>query len=229
VADYLTAGHVDGALLVSLHGDDPLPTRLTAAGMPIVLVGRPPKGATASFVDVDNRQGAQSAVAHLVANGRRVVATITGPLDMSSGVDRLRGYRDALAEGGIGPDATLEALGDFTQEGSVEAMRRLLAIHPDIDAVFAASDLMAAGALSVLAAAGRQVPDDVAVVGFDDSPVATSTTPQLTSVRQPIEEMGHEMARLLVEAVDASDPVPRRVILATELVQRASSAGRHAP
>ena len=108
-------------------------------------------------------------------------------------------------------------------------MTRLLAARPDIDGVFAASDLMAVGALSVLAAAGKRVPADVAVVGFDDSPVATSTTPQLTSVRQPIEEMGHEMARLLVEAVDASDPVPRRVILATELVQRASSAGRYAP
>jgi DNA-binding LacI/PurR family transcriptional regulator len=228
-ADYLTAGHVDGALLVSLHGDDPLPARLAAAGMPIVLVGRPPKGATASFVDVDNRLGAESAVAHLVSSGRRVVATITGPQDMVAGVDRLRGYRDALTEGGIGLDASLEALGDFTQEGSVEAMKRLLAIHPDLDAVFAASDLMAAGAMSVLTAAGRRVPEDVAVVGFDDSPIATSTTPQLTSVRQPIEEMGHEMARLLVEAVDASDPVPRRVILATELVQRASSAGRRSP
>jgi DNA-binding LacI/PurR family transcriptional regulator len=197
--------------------------------MPIVLIGRPPKGTTASFVDVDNRLGAESAVAHLVSSGRRVVATITGPQDMVAGVDRLRGYRDALAEGGVGLDSTLEALGDFTQEGSAAAMQRLLAIHPDIDAVFAASDLMAAGAMSVLTAAGRVVPDDVAVVGFDDSPIATSTTPHLTSVRQPIEEMGHEMARLLVEAVDASDPVPRRVILATELVQRASSAGRHAP
>jgi len=229
VAEYLTAGHVDGALLVSLHEDDPLPARLTAAGMPIVLVGRPPKGSRASYVDVDNRQGAQSAVAHLVAGGRRVVATITGPLDMAPGVDRLKGYRDALTDGGLTLDATLEALGDFTQEGSAAAMERLLAIHPDIDAVFAASDLMAAGAMSVLSASGRHVPDDVAVVGFDDSAIAMSTTPHLTSVRQPIEEMGHEMARLLVEAVDASDPVLRRVILATELVQRASSAGRRSP
>jgi DNA-binding LacI/PurR family transcriptional regulator len=108
-------------------------------------------------------------------------------------------------------------------------MTRLLAARPDIDGVFIASDLMAAGALPVLAAAGRRVPQDVAVVGFDDSAVATSTTPQLTSIRQPIEEMGHEMARLLVHAVVASDPVPRRVILATELVRRASSAGRPSP
>ncbi len=108
-------------------------------------------------------------------------------------------------------------------------MERLLSARPDIDAVFAASDLMAAGALTVLTAAGRRVPQDVALVGFDDSPVATTTQPMLTSVRQPIEEMGHEMARLLIDAVEGSDPVPRRVILATELIQRASSAGRRKP
>jgi DNA-binding LacI/PurR family transcriptional regulator len=227
--DYVIAGHVDGALLVSLHGDDPLPARLTEAGIPIVLAARPPKGTQASYVDVDNRQGAQSAVAHLIGTGRRAVATITGPLDMPPGIDRLNGYRDALAEAGLPADPRLEAAGDFTQAGGESAMAQLLAARPDLDAVFAASDLMAAGALLALTAAGRSVPADVAVVGFDDSPVATSTTPQLSSVRQPIEEMGHEMARLLVDAVEASEDVPRRVILATELVRRASSAGRPSP
>ncbi len=106
VVDYLTAGHVDGALLVSLHENDPLPARLTAAGVPIVLVGRPPQGIPASYVDVDNRQGAQVAVAHLIASGRRVIATITGPLDTAPGLDRLQGYRDALAEAGLPPDRT---------------------------------------------------------------------------------------------------------------------------
>ena len=229
VADYLTAGHVDGALLVSLHTHDQLPARLTAAGVPIVLVGRPPDGARVSYVDVDNRQGAHAAVSHLIATGRRVIGTITGPVDTAPGIDRRQGYRDALTEGGLKPDRTLEALGSFTQEGAAAAMQHLLEVHPDIDAVFAASDQMAASALSVLAASGRRVPADVAVVGFDDLAIATSTNPQLSSVRQPIEEMGHEMARLLVEAVDASDPVPRRVILATELIQRASSAGRRSP
>ena len=122
-ADYLTAGHVDGVLLVSLHGDDPLPARLNAAGMPIVLVGRPPKGAKASYVDVDNRQGAHSAVAHLIAGGRRVIATITGPLDMAPGMDRLKGYREALTEAGLAVDHTLEATGDFTLEGGAAATR----------------------------------------------------------------------------------------------------------
>ncbi len=228
-ADYLTAGHVDGAVLVSLHEEDPLPARLAASVIPSVLVGRPLKGTEVSYVDVDNRQGAHSAVAHLISGGRRVVATITGPQDMAAGTDRLAGYRDALVEAGLESDAALVATGDFGQDSGAAAMTQLLAARPDIDGVFAASDLMAVGALSVLAAAGRRVPADVAVVGFDDSPVATSTTPRLTSVRQPIEAMGREVARLLVDAVDASDPVPRRVILATELVRRASSAGRPAP
>ena len=109
------------------------------------------------------------------------------------------------------------------------AMERLLKARPDIDAVFAASDLMAAGAMSALAAAGRRVPQDVAIVGFDDSPIATTVLPNLTSVRQPIEEMGNEMARLLIDAIGGRDPVVRRVILDTELVRRASSAGRAMP
>jgi DNA-binding LacI/PurR family transcriptional regulator len=228
-ADYLTGGHVDGILLVSLHGEDPLPDRLVRAGVPFVVGGRLLRNPQASFVDVDNRGGARSAVEHLLAGGRRVVATITGPADMGAGVDRLAGYREALGDAGIAPDPTLEAIGDFTQEGGTAAMERLLAARPDIDAVFAASDLMASGAMAVLEAAGRRIPQDVAVVGYDDSPVATSVRPRLTSVRQPIEEMGHEMARLLVDAVDGTDSVQRRVILATELIRRASSAGRRVP
>ncbi|MEA2608312.1 MAG: hypothetical protein QOJ75_555 [Chloroflexota bacterium] len=229
IGDYLSAGHVDGVVLVSLHREDPLPSRLAAAGIPLVLVGRPLPGIEASYVDVDNRQGARSAVEHLVAGGRRAIATITGPLDMPVGIDRLAGYREALVDAGLGSDARLEATGDFTQESGAKAMSRLLAKRPNLDAVFAASDLMAAGALSVLASAGRQVPQDVAIVGYDDSPVATSTQPPLSSVRQPIEAMGREVARLLVEAVEGSDRVQRRVILATDLVKRASSAGRPSP
>jgi DNA-binding LacI/PurR family transcriptional regulator len=229
IGDYLSAGHVDGVVLVSLHREDPLPSRLSAAGIPLVLVGRPLPGIAASYVDVDNRQGARSAVEHLIDGGRRVIATISGPLDMPVGIDRLAGYRDALSDAGLGMDPGLEASGDFTQESGATAMSRLLANRPDLDAVFVASDLMAVGALSALTAGRRRVPRDVAIVGYDDSPVATSTNPQLTSVHQPIEEMGREVARLLVEAVEGTDRVIRRVILATDLVKRASSAGRASP
>lgn len=222
---YLTAGHVDGALLVSLHGNDRLPEALAARGVPVVVGGRPPSGDVVSYVDVDNVGGARTAVAHLAAAGRQTIATIAGPADMSVGIDRLAGYRQALQVEGRTPDATLEASGDFTQGGGAAAMERLLAAHPDLDAVFAASDLMAAGAIGALRAAGRRIPEDVAVVGFDDSPIAATSEPPLTSVRQPIEEMGRELVRLLLEQASRPEAVPRKVILATQLVRRRSSEG----
>ncbi len=221
---YLTAGHVDGALLVSLHGNDDLPDALARRGVPVVVGGRPPSGAAVSYVDVDNVEGARTAVAHLIEAGRKVVATIAGPADMAAGVDRLQGYRLAIDEAGRSREAGLEVPGDFTQAGGADAMRRLLDANPGIDGVFAASDLMAAGAMQVLRAAGRRVPDDIAIVGFDDSSIAATTEPPLTSIRQPIEEMGREMVRLLDQA-SSPGAVPRKVILATQLVRRRSSEG----
>jgi DNA-binding LacI/PurR family transcriptional regulator len=220
---YLAAGHVDGVVLVSLHGDDTLPADLVARGVPMVIGGRPPEGVSTSYVDVDNREAARSAVRHLAAGGRRQIATITGPADMGAGVDRLDGYLDGIAALGLKRNDHLIARGDFTYDSGAAAMRQLLANAPDLDAVFAASDLMAAGALSVLRAAGRRVPDDVAVVGFDDSPLAAATEPPLTSVRQPIEEMGRELVRLLAESLGRTTRATRRVLLSTELVPRASS------
>jgi DNA-binding LacI/PurR family transcriptional regulator len=220
---YLTAGHVDGAILVSLHEADPLPANLLERGVPMVIGGRPPAGVEASYVDVDNRDAARSAVRHLAERGRRRIATIAGPLDMGAGTDRRDGYLEGLAEAKLVRDDALITTADFTYEGGAAAMRRLLAAAADLDAVFAASDAMAAGAISALRAAGRSVPRDVAVVGFDDSPLAEATDPPLTSVRQPIEEMGRELVRLLVDAVQGPRRPVRRVLLSTELVARASS------
>lgn len=225
VQRYLGAGHVDGVLLVSLHGNDPLPAWLAGRGIPVVVGGRPPRGAEVSHVDVDNRQGARHAVEHLVAIGRCHIGTITGPKDMAVGVDRLAGYREAIAEAGLEIEPDLIIPGDFSQEAGVAAMRTLLARRPQIDGVFAASDLMAAGALLALREAGRRVPDDVAVVGFDDSAIAELSDPPLTSIRQPIEEMGAEMTRLLLESVVRSTAPARRVILSTQLIERASTKG----
>ncbi|HET7168457.1 MAG TPA: LacI family DNA-binding transcriptional regulator [Candidatus Limnocylindrales bacterium] len=226
---YLTAGHVDGVILVSLHGDDPLPSQLAARNIPVVVLARPPHGVDVNYVDADNRDGARRATAHLIDGGRRRIGTITGPSDMVAGVDRLAGYRDALADANLPIDADLIAGGDFTHAGGAAAMDRLLVARPDLDAVFCASDLMAVGALASLQAAGRRVPEDVAIVGYDDSPIATTTRPGLTSVRQPIEEMGREMVHLLTETLDQADRIPRRVVLATELIARASSARRAMP
>jgi DNA-binding LacI/PurR family transcriptional regulator len=222
---YLTRGHVDGALLVSLHGSDPLPVRLAARGVPVVVGGRPLGGQEVSHVDVDNVAGAVAAVEHLVRTGRRVVATIGGPQDMSAGIDRLEGYRLALQAAGFAPDEALVEEGDFGQESGQRGMAALLKRRPELDAVFCADDLMAAGALRVLKEAGRRVPEDVALVGYDDSAIAASTEPPLSSVRQPIEEMGREMTRLLLAGIEAPSRTPRRVILAAELVVRASSGG----
>jgi DNA-binding LacI/PurR family transcriptional regulator len=220
---YVVGGHVDGVLLASLHGDDPLPAILERAGVPAVQVGRPPGATPASYVDADNRGGASKAVEHLAGRGRRRIATIAGPLDMSVGRDRLDGYRDGLAAAGLAEAGELVEAGDFSEESGAAAMERLLA-RPGrpVDAVFAASDLMAAGALRALRTAGRRVPDDVAVVGFEDSAVARYAQPPLTTVRQPIEDMGRQATRLLLtEAAGGRGRI--RLILDVDLVVRAST------
>jgi DNA-binding LacI/PurR family transcriptional regulator len=223
VERYLAAGHVDGVLLISLHGTDPLPAALRRHGVPVVVGGRPP-GSGIPYVDVDNRGGADSAVQHLLASGRQRVATIAGPQDMAPGADRLAGYQDRLAIAGRPADRELVEIADFTLDGGRAAMERLLERAPGLDAVFVASDLMAVGAIAALRAAGRAIPADVAIVGFDDSPLTTTTQPPLSSVRQPIEEMGREMTRLLMQGIRQPAAPPRRVILDTELVVRGSSA-----
>lgn len=228
VEHHLTAQHVDGVLLLSLHDDDPLPALLAERGLPAVLGGRPARMLAAdtqlgSYVDVDNAGGARLAVSHLVGIGRERVATIAGPQDMGVGVTRLAGYRQAVAEAGLSISEDLIAYGDFSEASGAGAMRTLLAARPDLDAVFAASDLMAAGALRVLRDAGRRVPDDVAVVGFEDSAVARQTDPPLTTVHQPVEEMGRQMARLLVATIRDEPADPPYVLLDTHLVRRASA------
>ena len=224
VERYLEAGHVDGVLLISLHGADPLPTGLRRHGVPLVVGGRPPQEGF-TYVDVDNRGGAATAIGHLLDLGRRRIATIAGPQDMAVGADRLAGYRERLARAGHPTHDALVEVADFTHDGGRSAMERLLSREPSVDAVFAASDLMAIGALAALRAAGRSVPEDVALVGFDDAPIAATADPALTSIRQPIEDMGREMTRLLLESIRVPDRPPRRVILDTQLVVRRSSGG----
>jgi DNA-binding LacI/PurR family transcriptional regulator len=163
------------------------------------------------------------ATAHLVEQGRRNIATISGSLDMPAAFDRLLGYREALQGAGLPVDPSLEEVGNFSAEDASTAMVRLLERRPDIDGVFVASDTMAVSALAVLQAAGRRVPDDVAIVGFDDQPIASAARPALSSVRHPIEAMSEEMVRLLLHSIDAMDRTPRHVVFPTDLVVRESS------
>ncbi|MFJ6984015.1 MULTISPECIES: LacI family DNA-binding transcriptional regulator [unclassified Streptomyces] len=229
LAQYLAAHRVDGVLLVSVHANDPLPDLLAQLEIPAVISG--PRSAAESLpsVDSDNYGGARSAVEHLLARGARTIAHITGRLDVYGAQRRLDGYRDALRDAGHPPDERLIAAGDFTEEGGHRAMIELLARNPDLDAVFAGSDPMAAGARQALREAGRRVPDDIALVGYDDSAIARHMDPPLSSVRQPIEEMGRRMLDLLLAEIADRRPAVsrglerRQVVLATELVERASS------
>jgi DNA-binding LacI/PurR family transcriptional regulator len=198
--EYLRQGHVDGVLLISTHADDPLPSMLTASGLPTVLSRRPSTPIPISYVDVAQRTGAELAADRLAERGCRRVATISGPLDMPAGQDRLHGFREAMARHGHAFVPSVE--GNFTRASGEQAMAELLDRHPDIDGLFAANDLMAQGALLALQDRGIAVPGQVAVVGFDDSSSATACRPPLTTVRQPIEDMAAAMAELLLAHID---------------------------
>ncbi len=219
VERYAASGHVDGVMVASMHGADPLPATLSRLGLPVVCNGRPLTRASLPYVDVANELGAHRAVEHLLARDRRRIATIAGPQDMIAGIDRLAGYRSALRDS---DRRSIVAIGDFTRESGTSAMRQLLADDPHLDAVFVASDLMADGALRALRHAGRRVPDDVAVVGFDDNEIARYTEPPLTTVRQPVIDIGRTMARQLLRLA-AGEQIEPAVVLATELVIRESA------
>jgi LacI family transcriptional regulator len=185
-----------------------------------MLVGRHPTDAHASYVDADNIGGAREAVTHLLRLGRMRVATITGPQNMIAGTDRLSGYTAALRERGVISDPGLIVEGDFTEAGGYRAMQQLLSRR--LDAVFAASDIMAIGAMRALREASLRVPEDVAVVGFDDLPQSARTEPPLTSVRQPIYRLGATAVDSLLDLFEYPDSSPRRIVLPTELVVRTS-------
>jgi DNA-binding LacI/PurR family transcriptional regulator len=222
---YAAGGHVDGVLLMSLHGEDRLPLQLEKLGVPTVLSGRPlsrSRGRSLYYVDADNVGGARSATRHLLESGRRTVATVTGPQDMCAGQDRLVGYQRALHEAGVAYDERLVVDGQFSANGGYAAMLRVLEQRPEVDGVFAASDLAAIGAIRALEQSGRRVgrgPGEVSVVGFDDIRDAEGHRPPLTTVRQPIAELGTTMTVRLLERLAGATP-PRATVLPVELVLR---------
>jgi len=218
---YLMSGNADGALVVSHHSGDHSYAHL-GHSLPIVFGGRPlNKSKPGSyFVDVDNVAAAERATLHLINQGRRSIATIAGPQDMPPGVDRLAGWRKAMAAHGL--DQSLVEFGDFAPQSGTAAMRRLLERGVPIDALFAANDQMAAGAYSAILEAGLSIPDDIAVVGFDDDYYAKTTAPPLTTVHQPSVKLGATMAEVLVKRIEG-EPVDHVTILPAELVIRQST------
>jgi DNA-binding LacI/PurR family transcriptional regulator len=218
VEQQLAAGHVDGAMLMSMHGADPLPAALARMGVPVVTHGRPTVSVDLPYVDNDNVGGATLAVRYLLDQGRRRIATISGPLDMVAAQDRLTGYRETLRDTGR---RSIAAVGEFNRLSGAVCMRQLLDDDPALDAVFAANDLMAIGALRALREAGRRVPDDVAVVGFDDIEAALYTAPPLTTVHSPMSDQARATARLLLGLLEG-EPADS-VIMPNELVVRESA------
>lgn len=218
----LRSGYLDGAVMASASLEDPLIPNLLRDRIPFVSVGRYPNKPV-HYVDADNVNGARMAVEHLIRLGHRRIATITGPLAMIAGQDRLTGYRQALQARGIPVEEELIVEGDFTEASGTAGMQRLLPVSPS--AVFVASDMMAIGVLKALRQADRQVPQDIALVGFDDIPIASAIEPALTTVRQPIERMGSMAVDVLLSVLETSpeeESPAHRIVLPTELVIRAS-------
>lgn len=217
---YLQAGNVDGALLLSHHSDDRSYTQL-AQSIPVVFGGRPmsDEATSAYYIDVDNVDAARRITQKLIDKGRSRIATIAGPADMSAGVDRLEGWRQALEDAGIATD--LVEHGDFTPGGGEGAMRRLLEREPGIDGIFAANSLMASGALTVLRSRGRSVPHDLGLVTFDNDYAAQSSSPPLTTVEQPTVEQGRRMVDVLLHLIDGGS-APTVTMMPTRIIERGS-------
>jgi LacI family transcriptional regulator len=218
---YLQAGNVDGAIILSHHSDDRSYV-LLAQAIPVVFGGRPvsPEGTDAAYVDVDNAEAAREVTTRLIQHGRRRIATIAGPLNMSAGIDRLQGWREAVSDAGLSTE--LIEHGDFSPTSGAAAMRRLLERDPGIDGVFAASAQMASGALSVLRERGLEVPRDLGLVTFDDDYFAASSMPPLTTVAQPSVEVGKRMAAVLLRSIEG-ETVPSVTMMPTTIVERTSA------
>ena len=218
--EFLTAGHVDGVLLVSSHATRKgIISEIVSANIPAIACGVPLGfEKKMGYVAADDYEGALDVLRHLSGRGRKRIATIAGPQDTSGGIRRLEAYRNHQ---GADVDETLVAFGDYSRESGAKGMRDILNRAPDVDAVFAANDLMALGALEVLKEAGRRVPEDVAVAGFDDVKVSATTVPTLTTVRQPFERISAEMVRLLLAVIGGERPAA--ITIPTELVVRESA------
>lgn len=218
----LHSASLDGVIVASATVDDPLVARLLRDGVPFVLVGRHPDGRV-PYVDVDNAGGARMATEHLIRLGHQRIATVTGPLSMVSAQDRLTGYKEALQAHRVPIDDALIAEGDYREGGGMAGARRLLAASPT--AIFAASDIMAIGVLKALHQEGLKVPRDIALVSFDDLPIATAVEPALTAVRQPIGRLGALAVDVLLGLLDRppdSEAIANRIVLPTELIIRGS-------
>lgn len=225
--DQVARGAVlDGVILAAETATDPIVEELSESGKPFVLLGRSATHEDVSYVDVDNKAAARAATNHLLRLGRTRVATIAGPAFSVAGTDRLAGYHAALDAAGAKTDRSLIYEGDFGAASAVLGTRLL--VTAGADAIVAANDVMAIAAIAELNELGIRVPEDVAVVGFDDLPAAREVDPPLTTVRQSIPDLATEALRVLTELIADPARPPARYVVATELIVR-TSCGVHLP
>ncbi|GAA4213491.1 LacI family DNA-binding transcriptional regulator [Actinocatenispora rupis] len=217
--------YVDGLILCPLRVTSGHLAELTRAPVPVVVIGSVPDGQPVDSVRADSRTGVSLAVRHLYEQGRRRIGFVNGPVDTVPGAARDAGFRAALAEVGLAYEESRVEIGDFYVEGGARAADRLLA-RADVDALLCANDLMAVGALRTLREHGRDVPADVAVVGMDDTDLATTTWPPLTSVGLGSAERGRRAAELLIDRITGATAragSPRQILVRPRLAVRGSS------
>ena len=225
------AGHhgVDGVVVMGFDGSDPEIVKLAESPLPCVAVDADLGGPRTGLVMSENREGAAEAVRHLRELGHERIATITGALRTLPGAERLEGYRDEVARLGLPLRDEYVREGDFYDESGYRCTRELLGLDDAPTAIFAASDLMAAGALRAAHELGVRVPQDLALIGFDDIGLASLIQPQLTTVRQDMHALGEAAAEALSRMIDDPDAAPVRRLVPTRLVVRSSTGAREAP
>lgn len=217
-------GFMDGILFQSDQRNDILVDQLVDSGIPLVILGRPFQGKKISYVDVDNVESVETAIQYLVDTGHKRIGTITGPQNTTVGIDRKIGYKQTLQKNNIPIDEALMVEGTFTEESGYMGMKQLLPIKPD--AVFAASDQMALGAMRAVREEGLEIPKDISIVGYDDFPMVSPARPALTTVRQPVAKFGFEALKMLISLVEDGLEPSRQVILQSELIIRDSTRDR---
>jgi DNA-binding LacI/PurR family transcriptional regulator len=217
VAQYLLRGEVDGAIFLQLQKDS-LIKKLAKQKLPLVVMGTPHTSNPFAYVDSDNASGAFAAVEHFVKLGRKNIGVITGDLNNTAAEQRLDGYLAAVKHFGLSESRSLIANGDWSRDSGFDLAKKLMKKNPELDAIFCSNDVMALGAVSAVIESGKSVPDDVAVIGFDDSFLAQNSHPGLSSVRQDIAALGQEAAKMVLALLRGEDV--QSEILTCELVLR---------
>lgn len=219
-AELLATKQADGLITLLPH----IPRVAVAGPLPIVNACEYVKDRSITSVYVDNVAAAQEATEYLVTLGHRQIVFVSGPMDTPICVDRDKGYARALERAGLKRDPQLTVVGDFSVESGIRSVEALYANRRKFTAIFCSNDEMAMGAMQAIKARGLRVPDDVSVVGFDDIRYARYTDPPLTTIAQPKEDLGREAMTLLLEILNGTAVEPRKRILPTHLVVRASAA-----